>query len=184
MKKIYLFFTLLIALSACDEGGILITVPSVGNYQFAINSATANGSANNSYTTQQTVDPSALFTEDSDRVKNITLNNLKYQISGYSGTAGNDVLMNFSLSTVLDGNTTEVLSATGVSLANGLFTAFEKGQTSLKVSAAQAASIEAIIGNQESFDLIITASFDKGIESDFNIEVVLDITGSISEITN
>lgn len=184
MKKIYLFFTFLIALSACDEGGVLITVPSVGNYEFTIKSADANGSTNNSYTAERMVDPSTLFTEDSELIKNITLNKLTYEISGYSGTVGNEVLMNISLSTVLNSTTTEVLSVSGVMLANGLFTAFENGNASSQLSAAQVASLEAIIDNQEPFNLIVTAGFDKDIESDFNIEVIWDITASISQSTN
>ncbi|WP_339696197.1 hypothetical protein [uncultured Roseivirga sp.] len=184
MKKIYLLLVLLITLSACDEGGVLITVPSVGSYEFTILSADANGSANNSFTAERVVDPSALFTEDAELIKNITLNQLTYEVSDYSGTAGNDVLMNISLSTELNGTTTEILSISGISLTNGLFTAFEHGNASSQLSAAQVASLEAIIDNQEPFNLIMTAGFDKNIESDFNIEVVWDITASISQSTN
>tara|TARA_R110001592_G_scaffold120727_1_gene325393 strand:+ start:2101 stop:2655 length:555 start_codon:yes stop_codon:yes gene_type:complete len=184
MKKIYLFLTLLIALTACDEGGILITVPSVGNYEFTISSTEANSSVNNSYTTGRMIDPSALFTEDSELIKNITLNQLTYEVSGYSGTVGNDVLMTLSLSTELNGTTTEVLSVSGIALTNGLFTAFENGNASSQLSAAQVASLEAIIDNQESFDLIVTAGFDKNIESDFSVEIVWDITASIAQSTN
>ncbi|KYG71653.1 hypothetical protein EV198_2091 [Roseivirga ehrenbergii] len=184
MKKIYLLLIFLITLSACDEGGILITVPSVGNYEFTINSDEANSSANNSYTAERLVDPSALFTEDSELIKNITLNQLTYEISGYSGTVGNDVLMSLSLSTELNGTTTEVLSVAGITLANGLFTAFESGNASSQLTAAQVASLEAIIDNQEPFNLIVTAGFDKDIESDFTVEVVWDITASISQNTD
>ena len=181
MKKIVSLFILLLFALSCDEEGVLITVPSTGNYSFSINADEANAGVSNSFTTSRLVDPSALFAEDAELIKNIVLDRLTYEISGYSGTSGNPVVMNLRLATRLNDITTEVLSANGVNLQNGLVTAFEKGKTSTSLSSAQIASIEAIIGYQEPFDLIITAGFDKSIESSFTIEVVWNVTASISQ---
>ena len=181
MKKIAAIVVLLFAVLACDEEGVLITVPSTGSYSFDVNASEANSNVNNSFTTSRTVDPSALFNEDSELIKNIVLNRLTYEIVGYTGTSANTVLMNLSLSTELNGVTTQVLSVDGITLANGLFTAYEESNASSQLSAAQIASLEAIIDNQEPFDLIVTAGFDNNIESNFTVEVVWDITASISQ---
>ncbi|MGW8122115.1 hypothetical protein ACV07N_05595 [Roseivirga echinicomitans] len=184
MKKIYFVLVLLFAFTACDEGGILISVPYTGSYQFDIKSNQANASASHSFTAERTIEPSALVTENSESIKNITLNKFNYEVVGYSGGAGNPVLMDLSLSTVIGGVTTEIMSATGVTLTNGVFTAFEKGKTSSLISAAQVASLEAIIDNQEPFNLIVTTGFDNDIASDFSLKVIWDITASIAQSTN
>lgn len=184
MKRIGLFLTMVLLALACDEGGVLITVPATGSYSFSIKSSQANSNPNNSYTTQRSVDPSALFNQDANLIKSVALDLLTYEISGYTGTEGNERTMNFSLSTELDGVTTEILSVSDIALENGLFTAFQEGNTGSKLSAAQVASLEAIIDNQENFNLIVITGFDGDIESDFTMNVVWEVTASVSQDSN
>jgi hypothetical protein len=181
MKKNILFSFLLIALFACDETGLTIQIPATGTFDFNINSATANASTNNSFTDEKAIDPTTLVNEASESIKSISLTKFTYEISGYTSASSTPVLMNLSLSTRIDGTVTEILSVTGVTLSNGIITAYEKGNTGSALSAAQVASVEAILDNQAPFDLIITAGFDRNIASDFNINVVWDIIASVSQ---
>uniref|UniRef100_UPI004048A375 hypothetical protein n=1 Tax=Roseivirga sp. TaxID=1964215 RepID=UPI004048A375 len=128
MKKNILFSLFLFLLFACDEGGLTIEVPATGSFDFAISSSQANSSPSNEFTNTRSIDPTALVNESSELIKSISLTKFTYNISGYSGTA--PVLMNLSLSTKLDGITTEVLSVSGVNLENGLVIAFERGNAS------------------------------------------------------
>lgn len=179
MKRYILFSLLLFFCFACDEAGLTIEVPASGTFDFAINSATANASTNNEFTAQRNVDPTALVNEDSESIKSISLTKFTYEVSGYTAGA-TPVLMNLSLSTKIDGVTTQVLSVANVSLINGIVTAYEDGNPTSQLTSAQVASLEAIIDNQQPFELIITAGFDGDIASDFNIQVKWDIVATVS----
>lgn len=181
MKKNILFSLFLLLFYACEEGGLTIEVPATGSFDFTISSSVANSSPSNEFTNQRNIDPGALVNESAESIKSISLTKFTYNITGYTGTA--PVQMNLSLSTRLDGVTTELLLVTGVTLENGLVTAFERGNANSLLSAAQVASLEAIIDNQEPFELILTAGFDRDIESDFNLQVVWDLIASIKQPT-
>jgi hypothetical protein len=181
MKKNILFSLFLFLLFACDEGGLTIKVPATGSFDFAISSAEANSSPSNEFTGQRSVDPGVLVNENSESIKSISLTKFTYNITGYTGTT--PALMNLSLSTKLNGVTTEVLAVSGVPLVNGSVIAFEKGNANSQLSAAQVASLEAIIDNYVPFDLIVTAGFDGDIESDFNLQIVWDLIASVAQPT-
>ncbi|PIQ49304.1 MAG: hypothetical protein COW03_05770 [Cytophagales bacterium CG12_big_fil_rev_8_21_14_0_65_40_12] len=181
MKKNILFSLFLLLFYACEEGGLTIEVPATGSFDFTINSSVANNSPNNEFTNQRNIDPGALVNESAESIKSISLTKFTYNITGYTGAA--PVQMNLTLSTRLDGVTTEVLLVSGVTLQNGLVTAFERGNANSLLSAAQVASLEAIIDNQEPFELILTAGFDRDIESDFNLQVVWDLIASVAQPT-
>lgn len=181
MKKNILFSLFLLLFYACEEGGLTIEVPATGSFDFTINSSVANNSPNNEFTNQRNIDPGALVNESAESIKSISLTKFTYNITGYTGAA--PVQMNLTLSTRLDGVTTEVLLVSGVALQNGLVTAFERGNANSLLSAAQVASLEAIIDNQEPFELILTAGFDRDIESDFNLQVVWDLIASVVQPT-
>jgi hypothetical protein len=181
MKNSILFSLLLVLFYACDEGGLTIEVPATGSFDFAISSVEANASPSNKFTNQSSIDPTAFVNESSESIKSISLTKFTYNTTGYKGTA--PVQMNLSLSTQLDGATNEVFSVSGVTLANGLVGAFERGNPTSMLSAAQVASLEAIIDNQTPFELIVTAGFDGNIESDFNLQVVWDLLASVAQPT-
>jgi len=181
MKKVLSLVLLVLMMSACEEG-VVITVPASSSYSFTMPRNTINADANNEFSGSQTVDVTQFFDEDSEQIESIKLDKLVYEVSGYNNTSGDLVLMDLTIQTQLNGNTNDILIISGLVVENsGEVLAFEDGNPSSALSAAQVASLESIMDNLQPFEMIVTADFTDDIDSNFDVKIAWDITASVSQ---
>ncbi len=182
MKKLIVFL-LFLGLMACDEG-IVITVPASASFTFNMPSSAINADADNIYSGSRTVDIGNFFNEDAEQIESIKLDKLVYELSGYENTSGDLVLMDFTIQTNINGSVTDILNITGLVVENtGKVIAYEDGNPSSVMSAAQVASLEALMDNVEPFELIVRGDFTQDVDSDFTVGIEWDITASVAQDT-
>ncbi len=183
MKKCFSLMLLLVFALACEDG-LIITVPASSSYSVNMPSSTINSSPDNLFEGSREVDITTFFTEDSEQIESIKLDKLIYEVSDYTNTSGNLVLMDLTIQTRLNGNTTDILVISGLVVENtGEVIAFEDGNPASALSAAQVASLESIMDNLQPFELIIKADFTDDVDGDFTVKVAWDITASVSQDT-
>lgn len=181
MKKVFSLVLLLVFIFSCEEG-VVITVPASSSYEFTVPSGIVNSDPDNIFEGSQTVDITQFFTEDSEQIESIKLDKLVYEVSGYDNNSNNVVLMDFKIQTKINGNVTDILVIEGLVVGNtGQVVAFEDGNPSSQLSAAQVASLESIMDNLQPFEMIVVTDFTDDIDSSFDVSVAWDITASISQ---
>lgn len=180
MKKLSIILLVLVVL-AC-ENGLVITVPASSSVSFTVPASQVNSDPDNVYSGSQEVDVTNFVDEDSEQIESIKLDKLVYEVSNYTNTSGDLVLMDLSIATRLNGTTTPILVISGLVVENtGEVLAFEDGNPNSALSAAQVASLESIMDNLVPFDLIVTTDFTQGIDGDFDVRMAWDITVSVAQ---
>lgn len=183
MKKYFSLLLLLVFAMACEDG-LVITVPASSSYSVTMPSAAINAEPDNKFSGTREVDVSQFFTEDSEQIESIKLDKLIYEVSDYVNTSGNVVLMDLKIQTSINGTVTDILVVDGLLVENsGEVVAFEDGNPSSALSAAQVASLESIMDNLQPFDLIVSADFTDDVDGDFTVSVAWDITAAIAQDT-
>lgn len=183
MKKYFSLLLLMIFAMACEDG-LVITVPASSSYSVNMPSSVINAEPDNLFSGSREVDISQFFTEDSEQIESIKLDRLIYEVSDYTNTSGDLVLMDLAIQTSLNGTTTDIMTIFGLVVENtGEVIAFEDGNPASALSAAQVASLESIMDNLEPFELIISADFTDDVDGDFTVKVAWDITASVSQDT-
>lgn len=183
MKKLLFLFVLALSVFACEDG-IVIKVPTSFTVDYTLPSSAVNSEPNNQFSASREVDLVDFVSEDSEAIQSIKLDKLVYEVSNYNNTSGNVVTMDLIIQTRIDGNTTDILNLTGLVVGNsGEVVAFEDGNPTSLLSAAQVASLEAIMDNLQPFEFVISADFTDDIDSDFDFSLSYDITLSVSQDT-
>lgn len=181
MKKVLSLVLLALMVFACEEG-VVITVPASSSYSFTMPQSQINADPDNVFSGSQTVDITQFFNEDAEQIESIKLDKLVYEISGYNNTSGDLVLMDLTIQTRVNGNTNDILVISGLVVENtGEVLAFEDGNPSSALSAAQVASLESIMDNLQPFEMIVTGDFTQDIDSDFDVSISWDITASVAQ---
>lgn len=183
MKKVLSLALLFLVVMACEEG-VVITVPASSSYAFTMPSSQINADPDNVYSGSQEVDITQFFNEDAEQIESIKLDKLVYEVSNYNNTSGNLVLMDLTIQTRINGNTTDILTIFGLVVENtGEVLAFEDGNPASALSAAQVASLESIMDNLQPFEMIVTGDFTDDIDGDFDVRIAWDITASVAQDT-
>ena len=168
---------------ACEEG-VVIPVPAGDNINFIMSRSIVNSDPDNVLSAATTVDVTSFVNEDAEQIESIKLDKLTYEVSGYNNTSGNLVLMDLSIATRLNGTTTPILVISGLVVENtGTVLAFEDGNPSSALSAAQVASLESIMDNLTPFEMVVTGDFTDEIDDDFNVNLAWEVTVSVSQPT-
>ena len=183
MKKLLLLLLLAVMMSC--EDGVVITVPASSSVSFTMPANQINADPDNNYSASQTVDIANFVNEDAEQIESIKLDRLVYEVSGYNNTSGDLVLMDLTISTKLGENDpNDVLVITGLVVENtGEVLAFEDGNPSSALSAAQVASLESIMDNLQPFEMIIAGDFTQDIDGDFDVSIAWNLTVSVAQDT-
>lgn len=181
MKKVFFLF-ILSFLVACGDEGVTITVPASSSYSYNVLASTVNASNTFEFSAEREVDPGQIFTQAAEQIKSITLNRMVYSISGYENDPQEAETVSIVIQSRVGANTNDLAELTDISLENvqeALL--FEEGNSASILTATQVASLEATIDNYDPFDLIVTLTFNKAVDSDFTVEVAWDITASVAQ---
>lgn len=179
MKKLSLLLLVLL-IAACDEG-VVITVPVTSSISAVLPASVINAQADNLFEASEEVDISSLVNEESESIETIALDKLVYELSGYDNTSGNAVSIDLTIQTRIGTTITDILVLTDLLVGNtGVVVAYEEGVTGSLLSAAQVASLEAIMGNLTPFDFIVKADFTGNVDSDLTVGLTYDISISVA----
>ena len=69
MKKSLLLLALFFGLMACEDGGLIITVPASSSFDFTISRSVVNSDPDNVFSGSETVDITSFFNEDSEQIR-------------------------------------------------------------------------------------------------------------------
>lgn len=184
-RNLTLIFILSLVLWSCEELGIdpiKITVPAEASYSFDMPKVTINADDDNRATISETVDIANLIDENANQIESIKLDKMTYEVSGYDNTSGDVVLADIIIQTRANGNVTDILFLTGLVLENtGEIVAYEDGNPSSVLSAAQVASLELLMDNVEPFELLVTGDLTGAIDSDFTLSIAWDLSITVEQ---
>lgn len=184
MKKVVSLF-LIVLLVACGDDALTITVPASSSYSYNVTASAVNASQALTFSDERNINPGQIFTETSEQIKSITLNKMTYSISEYQNDPAESELVTITIQSRVGGNVNDLAQVTDLTLDNiqeGLL--FEEGNTASILSATQVASLEATLDNFDPFDLIVSISFSRAIDSNFTIQVAWDLTAAVEQQSN